>query len=163
MSRRIDARVIMVNLAVVAIAASWYMNLSSLQVLFPLNNMVTEDRAPLFEWSGAAGSYELLIDDDQDFSSPMAFNVSGNRYRPSQELDFGTYWFKLKSEGAETMPRKFTVVSSVALSRQEMGTIRNSGNTALLVHMGGLTGAVTLAVNRTLEIGENEDVKAEQK
>ena len=131
--------------------------------LIVINDMVTDDRALAFEWSGWMRSYELLLDDDPDFGSPRSYDVSGNRHKLEKELDFGTYWWKVRSGEMESRAMKFTLVSTVALSRLERDMIKNSGNAELLVHRSRLAGAVTLPVNQTLEIGEEEDVKAEQK
>ena len=160
---RIDARIILVNVIVIALAVSAYMSLNSVRISYPLNGMVTDDRSPTFRWAGPSGSYELLIDDDPDFSSPMEFRAAGNSMRLGQELDFGTYWFKVRKGGAESQPGRFTVVSSVEVARPESSLLKNTGNAELLVRGGGLTGAVTLAVNRTVEISGDEGVNAEQK
>ena len=161
----ISPGIVLANLIVIGLAAASYMSLYSIQPLYPLNDMVTDSRTPTFTWSGHMPGYELLIDDEPGFGSPLSFEVAGNSYRMRQELAFGTYWWKVRSGEAESRPMRFDLVSNVALSRLDPGMIRNSGNTGLLVHRSGLagvTGAATLAVNQTLEIGERENVKAEQ-
>lgn len=163
MKVKINPGIIMANLIVISLAVVSYLNLNSIQPLYPLNNMVTDVRTPTFEWSGQRQNYELLIDDNPGFSSPSIFDAAGNSHMVEKELDFGMYWWKVRSGDAESGARKFTLVSTVALSRLGRNLIKNSGNTALLVHLSGLTGAATLAVNQTLEIGEKENVKAEQK
>ncbi|MBN2330683.1 MAG: hypothetical protein JXC85_02610 [Candidatus Aenigmarchaeota archaeon] len=162
----ISPGIVIANALVIGLAALSYLSLYYIQPLFPLNGVVTDDRTPTFAWSGQGTSFELLIDDEPGFSSPMIFDVKGNRYSMGQELDFGTYWWKVRVQGAESRAMRFDLVSTVALSRPDPGMISNTGNTALLVHRGGLsaiTGAVTLGVNQTLDIGDGEDVKAEQK
>jgi hypothetical protein len=163
MEVKMNSGLVLVNLIVIGLAAISYLSLNSIQPLYPLNNMATDDRTPTFEWSGQRGNYELLIDDNPDFSSPSIFDVSGNTHDLPEELPFGTYWWKVRSGDIESAARRFALVSTVALSRLDRNLVRNSGNTALLVHSGGMAGAVTLAVNETLEIGDKENVKAEQK
>ena len=154
---------ILANLAVIGMAAVSLIGMNTIQAIYPLNNMVTDDRTPVFEWAGHKQSYELLIDDDPGFRTPLEFAVSGNTHQLRHELDFGTYWWKVRSGETETTARRFTVVSTVALARPG-GTIAvNSGNADLLLHRSALAGAVTLAVNQSLEIGEEENVRAEQK
>jgi len=160
---KINHGMMLANLIVIGLAVVSYMNLNSIQLLYPLNNMVTDDRTPTFTWSGQKPGYELLLDDEPGFESPLSFDVAGNTHRVQKELAFGTYWWKVRSGETESQAMKFALVSTVALSRLKPGMIKNSGNTALLVHRSSLTGAATLAVNQTLEIGERENVKAEQK
>jgi len=155
-------RLMAANAAVVAIAMVAYMQGGAVAAVSPFSGMVTDLRSPTFEWSGPAGAYEVLIDDDPGFGSPMSFSASGNSMRLPQELEFGTYWWKVRSGSSETGPSVLTVVSSVALSRPAPGTIVNAGNTDLLLFRSGMTGAFTLAVNRTMDIGGEESVKAEQ-
>ncbi len=156
-------RLMAANAAVAAIAMVAYLQGATVSALRPFSGMVTDQRSPTLEWSGPDGTYEVLIDDDPGFGTPMSFSASGNSFRLPQELEFGTYWWKVRSGGVETVPSVFTVVSSVALSRPVPGAIINSGNTELLLFRSGITGAFTLAVNRTMEIGGEESVKAEQK
>jgi hypothetical protein len=163
MKLKIGNGVILTNLIVIGLAVVSYLSLISIQLHYPYNNMVTDDRTPAFGWSGQGHDYELLIDDDPGFGSANIFDVMGNTYEIQKELPFGTYWWKVRSREMESEARKFTLVSAVVLSRLKPDLIHNSGNTELLVHSSGLTGAVTLAVNQTLETGEEENVKAEQK
>jgi hypothetical protein len=152
------------NLLAVGIALAVCSGLYSVQLLNPLNNAVTDDRTPLFGWSGEPGdeNFELLVDNDPAFGSPLVFDVAGNSFEPDEEMDFGTYWWKLRRGDWESAARRFTVVSTVALSRPYPEIVRNTGNTGLLVYSGSITGAATLAVNGTLEVREEENVKAEQ-
>ena len=163
MKGKINPGIIVANLVVIALAVGVYANLNTIQLRYPYNGMVTDDRTPAFQWSGQMKGFELVIDEDQGFGSPITFAASGNSHELTDELEFGTYWWKVKSGQFESEPMRFGVVSTVALSRLESDMISNSGNVPLLVHLGGITGAATLAVNHTLEIGEEDDVKAEQK
>ena len=151
------------NLIVIGLAISTYFSLYTIQPMYPYNNMVTDERSPRFEWSGYCDSCIILLDDDQGFRTPMEFRASGDHLQLGEELDFGTYWWKISGHGVVSQPRRFTVVSTVALSRPVSSIVRNAGNTPLLVQRSGLAGAVTLAVNQSLEITEDEHVRAEQK
>jgi hypothetical protein len=154
---------IMANIAVVGLAIVSYVSIASVQLLYPYDGMVTADRTPSFEWSGWQNDYELMIDDDESFGTPLTLEVSGNSHALSKELEFGTYWWKVTGEDMTTVAKRFTVVSMVALSRPERTIVMNAGNTDLLVYPGGLTGALVLGVNEEVEVGEDANVKAEQK
>ena len=163
MKAKINPGIIVANLAVIALAVVTYVNLNTIQLRYPYNGMVTDDRTPALQWYGQGHGYELLVDEDPGFGSPVIFGTHGNIHELHDELEFGTYWWKVRSGQGESGAWRFSVVSTVALSRLESDMVMNSGNVPLLVHLGRLTGAATLAVNQTLEIGEGEDVKAEQK
>ena len=162
MRMKISPGIMAANMAVIALAIVSWVSLGAVQPHYPYNGMVTDDRTPAFQWSGHRQAYELLIDDDPGFGSPLSYATFGNSHEVREEMAFGTYWWKVRSDSAESAPARFTIVSTVELSRMRPGMIRNSGNVPLLVHLGGLTGAATLAVNQTLEIEEGQDVKAEQ-
>jgi hypothetical protein len=148
--------------AAVFIAAAFILLSSTVQPLYPFGGVETDDRTPLFQWTGNAASYVLLIDEDPQFGSPMSFDTTGTSYEVP-ELDFGTYWWKVRAGASETAPKAFSVVSTVSLSRPARDTIVNTGNTALSVEGDVMTGAVTLAVNESIKTGEDENVRAEQK
>ena len=160
---KINRGLILANLIVIGLAVVTYLNMNQIQLHYPYTGMLTDDRSPTFAWSGQMQKYELLIDEDPGFGSPLKFDVEGSSHRIDEELLFGTYWWKVRSGGIESEARKFTLLSTVALSRIDPNLIKNSGNTDLLVHRSGITGALTLPVNETLEIGENENVMGEQK
>jgi hypothetical protein len=150
------------NLAVIAIALASFSSMSGAHAIYPFDGMVTDARSPSFEWTGPPAEYELLLDDDPSFSSPMVFTVRGSSHRLPTELDFGTYFWKVKAGGSSTVARSFTVVSTVSLSHLGSDAVINSGNTNLLVHGDGMSGAITLAVNESLKIPEEGNVNAEQ-
>ncbi len=156
-----NSGILVVNVAVIAAALLSLSAVSYVQPVYPFDGTVTDDRTPSFEWTGWNGEYDVLIDDDRSFSSPMIFAVEGRSYTLEEELDFGTYWWKVSGNGMETKPVMISIVSSVSLSRPEDGAIANTGNTPLLIHRSGITGAVTLPVNESIEIGD-DNVKAEQ-
>jgi hypothetical protein len=162
MKLKISPGIILANLTVIGLAIITVMNMSTIQPIYPFDGMVIHDRNPSFEWTGMQQSYNLMIDDNPGFESSLEFTVTGNVHQLEQQLDFGEYWWKLESDELETKPRQFTLVSTVALSRMNQNVLRNSGNTDLLVHRSSLLGAITLAVNQTIKICEEENVKAEQ-
>ena len=153
---------IFANVAVIGLALFSVLSIGNVQLLYPYDDMVTADRTPSFEWSGWPAGYTVLIDDDKEFLTPFTFETTGNVLSIEKDIDFGDYWWKVTGDGFETEPKKFTIVSAVDLSRPEISVIKNSGNTALLVHGSGITGALTLGVNETLNISGEEYVRAEQ-
>jgi hypothetical protein len=139
MKAKITSGLILANMIVIGLAAVSVVSMYSVNSLYPLDGTLTDDRRPVFEWTGAMQSYELLIDDNPDFTSPMTARVSGNSYRPEEDLDFGSYWWKVRSGDAESGVSRFALVSTVALSRLEKEAVRNSGNTPVLVQRSGIT------------------------
>lgn len=151
------------NILVLGLVLAVFASLGRVQSLYPLNGMVTYDRTPSFQWSGWGSNYELLIDDSPDFAMPVRYHVKGTSFSIPDDLDFGTYWWKVLGNGIESESKQFTVESLVALSRPDKDVILNTGNTELLVHSGSMAGAVVLGVNSTLEVGGDDNVVAEQK
>ena len=147
------------NLLVIAVLMILLANLVTIRLVSPENGIRTTERMPEFEWGGMQGDFVILLDDDPDFGSPVKEEVSGNAYIPGEELEFGTYYWKVESGGMGSDVRKFTIDSSVVIGRDE-SEVRNEGNTKILLH--SITGAMVLDVGSSVEVGEEEDVKAEQ-
>jgi hypothetical protein len=105
------------------------------------------------------GSYVILLDDNMGFETPITVEVSGNSHVFGEEFDFGTYYWKVESWPFSSEIRRFTLGSSVVVSRTE-NNVKNEGNVGLLLH--SMTGAFVVGVNESIEIGAEEDVKAEQ-
>jgi hypothetical protein len=163
MMKAFDRRALVAaNMGAIAIAAAFFYWSSAVQPLYPFGGTEIDDRTPLFQWTGNAAGYVLLIDEDPSFSSPLSFTAKDTSYEVP-EMDFGTYWWKVESGASETAPMSFSIVSSVALSRPVKDTITNAGNTELSIEGDAMTGAVTLAVNESIEVQEDENVRAEQK
>ncbi len=154
---------ILANIIVIGVAFAFFLPGQDIRLIHPYTGAVTDDRKPLFEWSSSGDGSELVIDDDEDFSTPYVFSVTGRSAVLSEELEYGTYWWKVRNGNVESEAGKFTVVSTVSLSRPEKGIVINSGNSELLFYRSGVTGAFVLGVNQTIEVGEEENVMAEQK
>jgi len=138
-----------------------FINLVSISLLSPHENESLTERRPLFRWMGLQNEYIFYLDENPHFTSPLKLNVRGNVYSPNSELDFGEYYWKVESPPFSSPTQKFTIVSSVIVSRNNE-TLKNEGNTPLLVHTSRITGAFVLGVNESLKIGEEENVVAEQ-
>lgn len=147
------------NLLVIGMLSYVFINLVTIPLVSPENGLYTTDRNPEFAWSGIQGEYVIFLDDDPDFGTPVTKGVSGNSYVFGDALDLGTYYWKIESAGIASGVRKLTIGSSVTLSRKE-NEVKNEGNVDLLIHK--ITGAFLLDVNESLEVEEDEDVKAEQ-
>lgn len=138
-------------------------------VIISLNNLILispKDDAYLFEpelrWFNNFEGYALLIDDNLEFSSPYSVFVSDNRYNP--KLDYGVYYWKVRSRGRESETRRFTVVPLVEMERyREM--VRNSGNVRLNLEFfndGVITGAIVADVNEDVNVSGYELVVGRQ-
>ncbi len=88
----------------------------------PLNTQVIDSSSPRFDWSdavdmdGYVASYEIMIDDNSDFSSPEynQIDITDSHYFPLSISD-GTYFWHVRAKDNEgaysiwTGPWKFTV------------------------------------------------------
>jgi hypothetical protein len=149
------------NLMVIGLLAVLLVNLLTVQLVYPNNRLKTTDRKPVFRWIGIQSDFTLSLDDDPGFASPLTQEVASNSYALTSELEFGTYYWKVESGPFSSGVGRFTVISSVVVSRNE-SEIANEGNTPLLLGSPSITGAFVLGVNESVEIGEDANVKAEQ-
>ncbi len=158
---RTKSTFVIANLAVISLLALLLASLLTIQLASPSEGLRTADRKPLLSWKGMQGEFVVSIDDDPGFASPATARVAGNSYAPSSELGFGTYYWKVESGAISSGVGTFTVASSVIVTRNESG-VSNAGNAEILLSGPSFTGAFVLAVNESAEIGENENVMAEQ-
>ncbi len=156
---KISKALILANLLVIGLVIYLLAGITAIPLIEPENGVYMTERAPEFVWGGPYKQFELLVDDDPDFTSPFAVKVSDNSFRFSNNLDFGTYYWKVRSGVFESGVRKFTLGSSVVLAR-EKNEVRNEGNTDVVLHR--VTGAMVLGVGSSVKIGEGETVKGEQ-
>jgi hypothetical protein len=159
MSRKAKILVMGSDLIVIGILSLLLFNLISIPLFSPDGGAYTTDRKPEFSWGGMQGEYVILLADNPKFASPVTENVSGNSYKMTDDLDFGTYYWKVESGPFSSGVGKFTVGSLVMLSRSE-NSIKNEGNADLKI--GGITGFFILGVNKSVEIKGEENVRAEQ-
>ena len=148
-----------VNLVLICTVFYTLFNLATIPLFSPSNGEYTTERQPEFRWGGIQGEFTLFLDENPDFKTPIIKRVRGNSYKFENPLDFGTYYWKVESSGVSSEVRKLTIGSSVVLSRDER-KVKNEGNTDILLH--SVTGAMVLGVGNAVEIGEDENVTAEQ-
>lgn len=148
------------DLLVIVTLSYVFVNLVTISLVSPENEIHTTERNPEFRWGGMQGYFVVLLDENPDFESPFRGEVSGNSYRPEEDLDFGTYYWKIESGAIKSGIRKFTVGSSVVLAREE-DEVKNEGNTDIIVNTDKVTGMV-VGVGNSVKIEEEENVKAEQ-
>ncbi len=156
---KVKTVVMAANLLVIAVLVFVLVNLVTIPLLSPNNGIYTTERRPLFSWGGMQGDFVVLLDDGPDFVSPLREEVPGNEYMPKEDLEFGTYYWMVESGVMKSGIRKFTVDSSVVIMRDDE-EVTNEGNTKILLH--SITGAMVLDPGSSVEVGEEEDVKAEQ-
>ena len=150
------------DLAVIGVLSFIFINLITIPLFSPSERAYTTHRQPTFSWGGMQGEYVLYVDDNPAFISPLVAKVSGNSYGFGHDLDFGTYYWKVQAGPMSSMVSKFTLGSSVILSRSE-NAIKNEGNVELkLSGISGATGFLILDVGEDAAIEGNENVKAEQ-
>lgn len=134
--------------------------------LFPENNSVLTDRQPTFEWLGKAD--KIIIDDNDEFVSPIIENVEGNSYRINNKLSFTIYYWKLLGNKNSSV-WQFRTDSVVALelkNQSNLYNITNVGTTDLDVEiveedksLSKITGGFILRLNETQQFNaENKTV-----
>lgn len=82
----------------------------------PQNEAIITERKPLFNWTyGASGSFNLLVDNNLDFSSPeINITTSDLNYTPTSDLYFDDYFWKVGVSGIFTESRNFTLIKSIS-------------------------------------------------
>ena len=124
--------------------------------LYPENNSILTDRQPTFKWVGEAN--KLIIDDNDEFVSPIIENVEDNLYRINNKLNFTTYYWKLIGS-KDSYVWQFRIDSVVALelkNQSNLYNIINVGTTDLDVEvieeersLRKITGGFILRLNET--------------
>lgn len=132
-----------------------YTNSSIIQI-YPENNSVIIERQPTFKWIGKAN--KLILDDNDEFISPIIENTRGNSYQLKHELDFTIYYWKLIGD-VNSSVWQFRIDSIVALelkNKTNLYNITNVGNTDLNVEVveeypsiWKITGNLILRLNET--------------
>lgn len=156
---RMEIFVVVADLSVIALLVFLLVNIMGIPLIEPVNGIYTTERRPEFIWGGLHKDFEILLDDDPGFGTPFSSEVSENSFRFGNDLDFGTYYWKVRSGVFSSGVRKLTVGSSVSLSRAG-SEVKNSGNVDVVLHR--ITGSFILGADESLEVGEDEDVEGEQ-
>jgi hypothetical protein len=151
--------VILTNVLVIGLLVYLLANIVTIPLVKPADGAYTTERRPEFVWGGLQRDFVVFLDDNPDFASAFTAKAAGNAFRFVNDLDFGTYYWKVQSGMFSSGVGKFTVSSKVSLSRRE-GEVRNTGNVGLVLSR--ITGSFVLGVDDSLEVEENEDVEAEQ-
>ena len=128
---------------------------SLIVTLHPENNSVITDIQPTFRWTGEAN--KLLIDDNEEFISPIIEDIKGNSYQIEDKLNFTTYYWKLigKKESSVSQFRVDSVVAMDLKNQNELYNITNVGTADLNVEVveeipfSEITGGFVLRLNET--------------
>lgn len=136
-----------------------YINNNILIQIYPENNSIITERQPTFKWIGKAN--KLIIDDNNEFISPIIENIDGNPYRTKNRLNFTTYYWRLLGDKNSSV-WQFTVQSLVALTLKNQSSlynVSNVGNTDLEIEihqknksLWKITGNLILEQNKTKQI-----------
>lgn len=134
------------------ISLYYFVNYSSFIILKnPKNEAVIYDRFPEIIWKGTSNYYNLIIDNNKDFETPLInTTVNITDYKVNRRLDFGTYYLKIiDPKNNKEKTTSFTVQSLVALELDN--GIKNVGNTKIsVVNSILVTGAAVLEINQVL-------------
>ena len=74
---------------------------------FPWNNSVISERHPIFMWQGKAKN--ILIDDNENFVSPVIENVSQGSHHLKNKLNFTNSSTNLKKQENEELRLSFNL------------------------------------------------------
>lgn len=159
LSIKIQKGMVMVNVIAACLIVVMLLSSLSIRLVRPQDGLHTTERRPELFWTGIQGDFIVLVDENPGFETPLMDEVSENSYKFADELDFGTYYWKVESGESESEVRSFTVDSSVMLERGD-NEVSNAGNVEIILHR--ITGAFLLGTDDSLDIGEDEDVRAEQ-
>ena len=79
-----------------------------------LSTGVIANTTPTFEWERVEGAsaYKLQIDDDANFSSPLAVTLNGTSYTPLEPLKDGTYYWRVAIMRSEDVIGRWTLTMS---------------------------------------------------
>ena len=113
----------------------------------PKNNVHLIDKEIELKWNGDYENYTVYIDENKNFETPVIKKITGNSYI-IDELDFGTYYWKVEKNNISSQVWKFTVYSKVAINmieKENSVEIENVGNTDIDLEVRNpITGVVTL-------------------
>ena len=128
-------------------------------LIYPIQSIHTYDRRPEFRFVGNA---ILVVDNDEEFDSPIIEVESEDYYKPKQDLNVGRYYWKIRKGSVESEVREFTIDSVVA-TKLDDNKLFNKGNVMVGVSK-GVTGAVvgTLHPGEFLEVEDNETYTSRQ-
>ena len=93
--------------------------------IYPENNSIITEDQPTFEWIGKAD--KLIIDDNEEFASPIVENIKGNLYQIKDKLSFTTYYWKLLGNKNSSV-LQFRIDSVVALELKNQNSLYNITN-----------------------------------
>jgi hypothetical protein len=153
---------IILNLILIVLIINFY----SIKLIEPLDNCKTINRNPILKWNGSQNNYEVYIDDNKEFTSPIIKEVIGTNYQLNN-LDFKRYYWKIKGLFYSKI-NSFDVVSEVSLKRSREDII-NTGNTQLNITVGekedsfwDVTGSFILDIGQSFKPKENSGIFAKQ-
>ncbi len=116
-------------------SGSWSVSLgsppSAPALVSPANGSTVTDFTPAFDWNDVSGaeSYTILVDNNSDFSSPeINQSPTVSTYTPSDDLGYGTYYWKVSAEnsygtGSYSSTWSLTIPApNIALSKSSVST-----------------------------------------
>ena len=136
-----------------------YTNNNLLIQVYPKNNSIITERQPAFRWIGEAD--KLIIDDNEEFISPLVEDVNGTSYSIKKKLDFTKYYWRLigKKNSSVWQFKVDSVVALVVKNESDLYNITNAGNTDLDIEIHeknrsfrGITGNIILEENKFKQI-----------
>jgi hypothetical protein len=131
--------------------------------IFDVTGYVTAP--PILEWQGSCDLYELLIDDNSDFTSPEIYIKTKYTQYQTINLSFKDYYYKVNciknNEIIQSDSGSFLINSLVALELNKT-VLKNVGNVQLSLEFNDLKNA-NLDINNTINISNISEVIASQK
>lgn len=131
--------------------------------IFDITGYVTAP--PLVQWQGDCDLYELIIDDNQEFTSPEVYIKTIHTEYQTINLSFKDYFYKVNciknDKIIESDSGSFLINSLVALELNKT-VLKNVGNVQLRLEFSNLTNT-SLDINKTINITNVSEVIASQK
>lgn len=167
-NKKMKGKAVWVLPIITIIIAISLLSLPKIMVISPTGHI--SDNNPLFRWNTIHGYsyFEILIDDNQEFTSPLIIITTEKQHKTSN-LSAGDYYWKVVGYNRgidESRIEYFTIESIVAVSREKEG-IRNAGNVAILLDFfrrGVIIGHAVLDIDKISDVNKSvTEIEARQK
>jgi len=132
-------------------------------MIYPLKPEINlKEREVRLRWLAVYKNYTLYIDDNKEFTSPIAIKTERKNY--PIELGPGTYFWKIKAGRMSSPVKKIILDSDVSIGVKN-NSLENNGNVDLNISLETPTGAIVidLPYKDKVKVGDKYNITAKQK